>query len=156
MYALLREQLAQDFPYLNLKELREIILLGIKGKLDKYKSAPMNFTRLYQWVDQRAIYTLSYWKHKYPEATHWATYLFTDAGVLARLHALPDLTKINQSLYHTNIRGWAEKEFKFYYTLLPALTAEEDLKQKQIRSDFSAWQRRYPEYATLHANQLLP
>ena len=71
-WSLLREEIVADFPYLTLEELNATIKLGIKGKLDKYKSAPLNFTRIYQWVEKNAPQSVGYWRTKFPELLAWA------------------------------------------------------------------------------------
>lgn len=71
-YASLCEELAADFPFLTAADLAATVKLGIKGELDKYKSLPLNFTRIYQWVKLRAPYSLGYWRHEFPELMRWA------------------------------------------------------------------------------------
>lgn len=69
---MLVQELSADFPYLTMAELNAIIMLGIKGKLDKYRMRPLNFTRIYQWVEQEAPNTLSFWQQETPELMEWA------------------------------------------------------------------------------------
>lgn len=71
-YALLAREVAKDFPYLTVENLEDAMMRGVKGKLDTYKSRPLNFTRVYQWVEQRAPYSLGYWRHEFPELMRWA------------------------------------------------------------------------------------
>ena len=71
-YALLSREVTKDFPYLTIQDLSDTMMLGIKGKLDAYKNRPTNFTRVYQWVEQRAPYTLGYWQTKHREIMRWA------------------------------------------------------------------------------------
>lgn len=71
-YAFLEREIPADFPYLTLEDLNVTIKLGVKGKLDKYKSAPLNATRIYQWVEKNAPYSLGYWRTKFPELFRWA------------------------------------------------------------------------------------
>ena len=66
------EEVAADFPYLTVADLNATVKLGIKGKLDTYKNRPLNFTRVYQWVEQRAPCSLGYWRHQFPEIMRWA------------------------------------------------------------------------------------
>lgn len=70
-YQALRIELAADFPFLTLADLNAIIKMGIKGKLDTYRTRTLNFTRVYQWVEQRAVYALGYWQAKYPVLLEW-------------------------------------------------------------------------------------
>ena len=90
-WAMLSEEVVADFPYLSLDDLNATIKLGIKGELDKYKSAPLNFTRIYQWVKSRAPYSIGYWRTKYPELLAWA-----DATTVTAL-LLPELVKIGET-----------------------------------------------------------
>lgn len=71
-WELLKDLVVDNFPYLTLADLGATMNLGIMGKLDKYKSMPLNVPRVYQWVEQRAPYALGYWQTKYPEIMRWA------------------------------------------------------------------------------------
>lgn len=70
-YALLAAEVAKDFPYLKLDELHGIVLEGIKGRLDKYSSQPVNFTRIYHWIDDQAAYQASYWANRSARWWRW-------------------------------------------------------------------------------------
>ena len=71
-WELLKDLVVENFPYLTLADLGATMNLGIMGKLDKYKSMPLNVPRVYQWVEQRAPYSLGYWRHRFPELLRWA------------------------------------------------------------------------------------
>lgn len=84
-YQALRIELAADFPYLTLADLNAIIKLGIKGKLDTYKARTLNFTRVYQWVEQRAVFSLGYWQAKHPVLMEWAGQVGIATALLAEI-----------------------------------------------------------------------
>jgi hypothetical protein len=88
-YALLAREVAKDFPYLTVENLEDAMMLGVKGKLDTYKSRPLNFTRVYQWVEQRAKASKGYWRHYYPEWMAWARIVLLEEQTFAAIFSHP-------------------------------------------------------------------
>lgn len=103
----LATDLAEDFPYLTLSELNAIIKLGYKGKLDEYKNLPLNYTRIYQWVEKEAPKQPSAWRAKFPEVFGWADMTGLAEPLATKLSEAALRTKladVNQGIALTELR----------------------------------------------------
>ncbi|NVO33483.1 hypothetical protein [Hymenobacter lapidiphilus] len=148
----LTTDIAEDFPYLTLFELTAIVKMGCKGKLDKYKSSPLNYTRIYQWVEQRAPFCLSFWQHHHGPATAWATHCLGEETLLAMVAQQPDPAGMKRSLYHSLIRRETEKRLEMDGTAYPS-PAHHQVHQS-LTADFARWAAKYPAYHTRHHYEL--
>lgn len=107
-YALLAREVVKDFPYLTIEELRDTMMLGIKGKLDAYKNRPVNFTRIYQWVEKNAPQSTGYWRTLYPELLAWADLTGLTERLKVKLleyHARALPTPVSLSVVRTDLHG---------------------------------------------------
>lgn len=53
-WELLAVEVKKDYEFLTIEQLKEIIMLGVKGKLDKedsYSNYSINFKTIYMWID---------------------------------------------------------------------------------------------------------
>ncbi len=145
-FELLQAELASDFPYLTLAEVNAIVMQGVKGRLDKYKSLPLNFTRIYQWVAAEAPKQPSAWRAKFPETFAWADLTGTTEKLLLQI-ATYQADQVNQSIVLTALRrilnyagspvGWVNYE-----------------KLGDLHGLLARFQQRYPEFAKRHAAML--
>lgn len=162
-YQVLLVELALDFPFLTLADLLAIVKLGIKGKLDTYKAQPLNFTRVYGWIEQQAPRTLGYWQQRLPELLTWAG----QANVLAEFADLAG--QVEQPAQFASVAGariGALVKAKHYPTISPLLlfntqpeteaTALEWASYKRLTTE--AWPtllEKYPLFAG-YQSQLIP
>lgn len=160
-YQALREELAADFPYLTLSDLNDTIKLGTKGKLDTYKNRPLNFTRVYQWVEQRAPYSLGYWCTKHPELMCWAEATRVAAAYVTELTKTADANGVVIPAFSsakTALRTLVG--MTHYPNLFTGLHNPDEASQLQQIADRSAiaahvWPRfvaQYPDFAAKHPN----
>lgn len=82
---MLRNELIKDFPYLSLVDVNDVVMRGIKGQLDKFRTRPLNFTRVYQWFEQRSVFTVGYWQAKHPALMYWPAMLSLTDAVMAEI-----------------------------------------------------------------------
>ena len=156
-YALLAREVAKDFPYLTVENLEDAMMLGVKGKLDTYKTRPLNFTRVYQWVEQRAPYSLGYWRTRCPEIIRWAELCNVLEGLM------PKVYELYAKHGYTNITFTVTEHIgKHYY---PASHSGQKAASKEVHDVevhnaqhithnlFPVFAAEYPDFAAKHAYQ---
>lgn len=143
----LRNDIAADFPYLTLADLNATIKLGIKGKLDTYKNRPLNYTRVYQWVEQRTKASRGYWHHHHPELMAWATRVNLADAVLATVFAHPMQEQVG-SVLGTIIREAIAKR----YLSFPEQEKNAANMAWLRTAAFPAFAAEYPAFAARHPN----
>jgi hypothetical protein len=155
------EEIPADFPYLTLADLNATIKLGIKGKLDTYKNRPLNFTRVYQWVEQRAPYSLGYWHAKYPELMAWAETTGVAAEYVNELVKTTDANGVVIPVFSsakTTLRSLVGNTY--YPNLYTGLTTNDEdgyLQQQANRHRvetvlWAAFCEAHPDFAAKHPN----
>lgn len=159
-YQALREELAADFPYLTLADLNNIIKLGIKGKLDTYKARTLNFTRIYQWVEQRAVFSLGYWQTKHPALLEWAELVGITDALLAEIdtYATPAAAfaqpyKMRGLLEFVLVRSFypEHKAGHPVTTDMMRRYPEGAARHKQVEQEiYPAWLAKHPDQANQH------
>ncbi len=159
-YEALREELSTDFPYLTLSDLNAIIKLGIKGKLDTYKARTLNFTRVYQWVEQRAVFSEGYWRLKHPALLDWADMTRTLDNLLKEIdtYETPAAAfqldyKMRDLVQKVVCKTWYPQLGNEYNPLHNAETyPQEAANYRRIESEvYPQWLTKYPEFAGQHS-----
>jgi hypothetical protein len=145
----LAKDIAEDFPNLTLAELNSIIKQGYKGLLDKYKSLPLNYTRIYQWVVGQAPRQPSAFRDKFPELFAWADLLGLGIKLVDELTKYPADSPFNESLVKTELReliGYKHENGERGWT--------NGYQRGSIHDLLGQFQQVYPAYVAKHAANL--
>lgn len=156
-WEMLATDVAEDFAYLTLGDLSDTLKLGVKGKLDTYKNRPLNYTRVYQWVEGRARYSVGYWQHHYPEFMTWAGMAHVTDEVMGRLDKIESASGAGSSLGHLISEAITTKYYPFLrfppVGIDPETLAQQQESYRKVKEvGFVTFAAQYPAFAAKHPN----
>lgn len=156
-WEMLQSELIADFPYLTLADVGSTIRLGIKGELDTFKNRPLNFTRVYQWVKQRAPYSAGYWRTKHPELLRWAEMCLVLDTLLPKLYALYEKHGPTVSIEFAVVEHVKEVNYPCRHAGVacpdPTSQHAETTNYQHIKDVlWPTFAAEYPDYAAKHPN----
>lgn len=159
-WEMLTQDIPLDFPYLTLADINATMAMGRKGALDTGRAQPLNYTRIYKWVKDRAQFSLGYWQMKHPALLDWVDMAGLTAALLVELdayetpaaafaqpHKMRDLLqKVARRQYapHIDFNSFTTHKLREEY---PGEAAEMDFLEQVLHPQFLA---KYPEQASQH------